>query len=123
MLVLVNPASAARYTLKGAADAAAALVPKEETNEFQLFNLPEPRAKPEALIEQMRNARDKKQILAVCSPKIEWVLDLVRQSMASVPKEKFDGLILIVVAQRREEEKIAAVLKDRGISIRCGVFK
>jgi hypothetical protein len=122
-IALAAPTFGAGYTLGGAAQAAIALMPKSGPKEFMLFNLPEPKATPAALLEQLRTAHKQKAALAITSPKIEWILDLLNQSMAASPKEKFNGLQLIIIAQRVEEAKIASALKGRGISVRCGVFK
>jgi hypothetical protein len=116
-------AYAADYSLKSAADAAAKLVPKDGPKEFSLFNLPEPKAKPKQLLATLRQARDQKVCLAICSPKIEYIRDLLKGTMKAAKDEKFEGLYLIVVADKIDAAGLDELLKDRGVRVAYGAYE
>jgi hypothetical protein len=114
---------AAEYSLNAAAAAAGKLMPKDGPKEFSLFNLPEPKAKPKQLLTNMQQARDQKVCLAICSPKLEYIRDLLKGTMKAAKTEKFDGLYLIIVADQMDAAGFDALLKDRGIQVSYGVYE
>lgn len=122
-LVLAVSSYAAEYSLNAAAAAAGKLMPKDGPKEFSLFNLPEPKAKPKQLLTTMQQARDQKVCLAICSPKLEYIRDLLKGTMKAAKAEKFDGLYLIIVADQVDAAGFDALLKDRGIHAKYGVFE
>jgi hypothetical protein len=122
-LVLAASSYAADYTLSAAAAAAGKLMPKDGPKEFSLFNLPEPKAKPKQLLTTMQQARDQKVCLAICSPKLEYIRDLLKGTMKAAKAEKFDGLYLIIVAEQMDSAGFDTLLKDRGIHVRYGVYE
>lgn len=125
MLGLVSALSsfAAEYSLNAAVEAAGRLMPKEGPQEFSLFNLPEPKAKPKQLLATLRQARDQKVCLAICSPKLDYIRDLLKGTMKAAKTEKFDGLYLIIVAERVDAAGCDEILKDRGIQVRYGAIE
>jgi hypothetical protein len=121
-LVLAASSYAADYSLNAAATAAGKLMPKDGPNDFALFNLPEPKAMPEQLLTAFRQARDQKVCLAICSPKLKYIRNLLKDTMKTAKAEKFDGLYLIIVAEKIDAAGFDELLKDRGIHVKYGVF-
>jgi len=122
-LALAVSSYAADYSLNAAAAAAGKLMPKDGPKEFSLFNLPEPKAKPKQLLTTLRQARDQKACLAICSPKLEYIRDLLKGTMKAANAEKFDGLYLMIVAERMDAAGLDEILKDRGIHVLYGVYE
>jgi hypothetical protein len=122
-LCLATPCFAADYSLAAAAQAAGELMTKDGPKEFSLFNLPEPKAKPQQLLAALRQARDKKLCLAICAPKLDYIRDLLKNTLKSAKAERFEGLYLIVVADRVDAAGFDELLKDRGITVKYGAVK
>ena len=122
-LVLAASSYAADYSLGVAAAAAGKLMPKDGPSEFVLFNLPEPKAKPAQLLTALRQARDQNACLAICSPKIEYIRDLLKDTMKAAKNEKFVGLYLIIVAERTDVADIDELIRNRGIHVKHGVYE
>jgi len=122
-LALAVSSYAADYSLNAAAAAAGKLMPKDGPKEFSLFNLPEPKAKPKQLLTTLRQARDQKVCLAICSPKLEYIRELLKGTMMAAKAEKFDGLYLIIVAEQMDAAGLDEILKDRGIHVSYGVYE
>ena len=114
---------AASYTLGAAAKAAGDLMPKDGPKEFALFNLPEPKAKPEQLLSAFRQAKGGKACLAICAPKLDYVRDLLKITLKAAKAERFDGLYLIIVAERIDAAALDEILEDRGIIAKYGAIK
>lgn len=121
-LIIAASSYAADYSLNAAAAAAGKLMPKDGPQEFSLFNLPEPKATPSQLLTTLRQARDQNVCLAICSPRLEYIRDLLKGTMNAAKAEKFDGLYLIIVAEKTDIAGIGEVLKDRGIRVKHGVY-
>lgn len=122
-LVLAVSCDAATYSLAAAAAAVGKLMPKDGPKEFSLFNLPEPKAKPKQLLTAMQQARDQKVCLAISSPKLDYIRDLMKGTMKAAKLERFDGLYLIIVADQIEAVGFNELLKNRGIKVKYGVFE
>lgn len=122
-LILAATCYAANYSLMAAATAAGKLMPKDGPQDFALFNLPEPKAKPEQLLSALRQAREQKVCLAICSPKLKYIRKLLKDTMKAAKTEKFDGLYLIIVADQMDAAGFDALLKDRGIHVSYGVYE
>lgn len=122
-LGLAASSYAAGYSLNAAATAAGKLMPKDGPEEFALFNLPEPKARPEQLLAALRQARDQKVCLAICSPELKYIRSLLKDTMRTAKTEKFDGLYLIIVAEKTDIRSIDKILKDRGIHVKHGVYE
>ena len=119
----VIPCFAAPYSLNGAAQAAGALMPKGGPAQMALFNLPEPKAKPADLLKVLRQARDQKAYLAITSPKIEFIHDLLGSALKAAKKnEKFSGLNLIIIGDRVDERLFDTTLKAYDIAAKHGTF-
>ena len=121
-LALAVSSYAANYSLNAAAAAAGKLMPSDGPEEFTLFNLPEPSAKPKQLLTTLRQARDQNMCLAICSPKVKYIRDLLKGTMKAAKAERFDGLYLIIVAERVDAAGFDELLKDRGIHAIYGVY-
>ncbi len=111
------------YTLKGATEKAAALIGEEKWGEFLFFNLPEPKAKPADMLRAMRHSRDHKVVLAIGSPKLRWIHDLLAKALASSPSESFDGLKMIIVAEREDPKNTGKILEKYGIRFVSGKYE
>ncbi len=122
-LSLASPSYAAGYSLNAAVTAAGKQMPKDGPETFSLFNLPSPKAKPEQLLAALRKARDQKVCLAICSPKIKYIRNLLKDTMRTAKSEKFDGLYLIIVAEKTDIRRIDKILKDRGIHVKHGIYE
>ena len=122
-LVLGASSYAAEYSLNAAVTAAGKLMPEDGPSDFALFNLPEPKAKPEQLLAALRQARDQKVCLAICSPKLKYIRKLLKDTMKAAKTEKFDGLYLIIVADKTDAAGFDALLKDRGMQVQYGVYE
>ena len=121
-LILAASSYAADYSLNAAVTAAGKLMPKDGPQDFSLFNLPEPKAKPEQLLAALRQARDQKVCLAICSPKLKYIRNLLKDTMKTAKAEKFDGLYLIIVADQTDVAGFEELFKDRGIHAKYGVY-
>jgi nitrogen-specific signal transduction histidine kinase len=121
--VTAAPVFAAGYSMAIAAQAAGELMPKDGAKRSLLFNLPEAKAKPSQLLSALRQARDQKMCLAICSPKLDYVRDLLKSTFKVTKTENFEGLYLIIVAERVDAAAIDEILKGRGIIAKYGVFK
>ena len=122
-LFLAVSSHAANYSLNAAAKAAGKLMVKDGPNELSLFNLPEPKAKPKQLLATLRQARDQHVCLAISSPKLEYIRELVKGALKAAKKERFDGLYLIIIAEQLDVAGFDELLKDRGIQVKYGVFE
>ncbi len=122
-LILALSSYAAEYSLNSAAQAVDKLMPKDGPQDFALFNLPEPKAMPEQLLAALRQAKEQKVCLAICSPKLKYIRNLLKDTMKTAKAEKFDGLYLIIVADRTDVAGFDALLKDRGIHAKYGVYE
>lgn len=122
-LCFMVPCLGADYSLNSAVEAAGKLMPTDGPKEFSLFNLPEPKAKPKQLLVTLRQARDQKVCLAICSPKLGYVRDLLQGALKAAKGEKFDGLYLIIVADQMDAAGFDEMLKGRGIKAKYGVFE
>lgn len=120
---LSSPCVGSDYTLKGATEKAAALIGEENWGEFLFFNLPEPKAKPADMLRAMRHSRDRKVVLAIGSPKLRWIHDLLTKALASSASERFDGLRMIIVAEKEDTRKTAEILAKHGIKFIAGKYE
>ena len=123
-LVCSVSCSNAPYSLGSATKAAGKLMPKDGPAEFALFNLPEPKAEPKDLLKLLRDATRGKICLAITSPKLEYIQNLLDRTMEAAKKdEQFNGLYLIIIAEKIDAAAIDAIIKDRGIRAHYGTFK
>jgi hypothetical protein len=114
---------AAGYSLNAAAAAAGKLMPKDGPQEFSLFNLPEPKAKPQQLLTTLRQARDQKVCLAICSPKLRYIRNLLKSTLEAAKEERFDDLYLIIIADKVDAASFDELLKNRGIHAKYGAVE
>jgi len=122
-LLVATPGFAASYSLGAAAKTAGELMPKGGPKEFVLFNLPEPKAKPEQLLRALRQAREGRVCLAISAPKLDYIRDLLKGTFKAAKTERFDGLYLIIVAERVDKAALDEILKGRGITATYGTIK
>ena len=118
----MTSAFAASYTLNRATKAAGKLMPKDGPAEFLLFNLPEPKAKPQDLLKYLRQAKENNAVLAIASPKVIYIRDLLADAMKIAEKEEFKGLYLIIIAEKTDASAFAKIMEGRGVNIKYGVF-
>lgn len=113
---------AAKYTVEGAGEAAGSLMPKEGADAFIIYNMPSAKGKPKDLLKIIRAAGDRTVYLAITSPKIEYIRDFLRSTMSLAKGERFNGLYLVVIADRADVPLFEEILKDRGVTVKCGVY-
>jgi len=121
-LSVMTSAFAASYTLNRATKAAGKLMPKDGPAEFLLFNLPEPKAKPQDLLKYLRQAKENNAVLTIASPKVIYIRDLLTDTMKIAEKEEFKGLYLIIIAEKIDAPAFAKIMEGRGVNIKYGVF-
>lgn len=119
-LGLAGNCPAVEYTMQGAIDAAAKLLPKDAGPDLPLFNLPTAGKKEHAkkLLEFLRAGKGSSAYFALISAKNEFARDLLAEAMKQAnKKEQFTGLHLVIVGDRVEPAMFDAILKDRGILV------
>ena len=111
------------YTLSAAANAAGKEMAKNGLTEFTMFNIPEANGNPEKLLSALRQAKAANVALAITSPKIEFIRDMLDGAMKLAKDERFDGLCLIIVGQRIDESMFGQTLEQRGIKAKYTTYE
>ena len=113
-------AHSAPYSLQAATDAAGKLLPGQE--QFALYNIPEQTSDVKPLLIAMEAMCLKKASLAVASPKLEWVKSAITAALATAGPQSFDGLTLVIIADKNGKSALSKPLLERGIKSTYGVY-
>ena len=108
------------YSLQKAAEAAVKVL--NGRTQFAFFNLPEPKGDPSTLLKHLDQALGAKVPLVIAAPKLEYIRDLLTATMKKAGKRKFDGLLLVVIGPKKDDEMFAALVKESGFKIICGAY-
>ena len=113
-----SAAAAFAYDINKATQAAGKALEKVRHNtEFYFYNIPpDQKPKPEVILKFMRDCRAAGQAGAIGSEKLSVIFDVLQAALAAKSEEKFDGLVLIVVAAQKDPKKFDALLLSRGIT-------
>jgi len=77
---------------------------------------------PQDLLKYLRQAKENNAVLAIASPKEIYIRDLLTDTMKIAGKENFEGLYLIIIAEKIDASAFAKIMEGRGVNIRYGVF-
>ena len=121
-VVLSLTGIAEEYTFDRAVAAAGRLTPKDKVKEFALFNLPEPKAKPKEFLKVLRQVKAGPKYLAITSPKLKYVRNLLADTLKLAKDENLEGIHLVIVAERIDADSFEPMLKKRGITAVYGSY-
>ncbi len=121
LVSLCVSAAESGYSLQKAAEVAGKAL--NGRMEFALFNLPEPKGDPAMLLQYLNQASEAKVPLVIAAPKLEFIRDLMTATMKKAGKKKFDGLVLVIVGPKKDDEMFASFAKERGFKIICGAYE
>lgn len=110
----------AQYSLQAATDAAGKLLPGQE--QFALYNIPEQTSDVKPLLVAMEAMCLKKASLAIVSPKLEWVKSALTSALAASGLQNFEGLSLVIIADKNGKSALSKPLLERGIKSAYGVY-
>jgi hypothetical protein len=119
VLILAGHLSAAPYSQKAAFAALGKILPKEAPRQFVCIPVESNDRPSDDLLEFFRAGRGKDTYLGVFSPKLKYVKKYVSGALALAKDEKFEGVTLLICADKDGTKEFETLLKDTGIKVIC----